>query len=282
MNLFRPGFAPQFGQLAVIFSLLLLPMGGCSSTMVASSTEHFPGETGFIETHITIDNQPHTVWVFIPRNYDSNHRYPTILFLHGLFEKGTHGEKVLAAGLGPVIAQTPEQWPFITIFPQSPDNWIGLDKDRIAIGSLDAVQRKWNVDPDRVILAGLSYGGLGTWEIGARHADRFAALVPVSALKSDMSIAKLRNTPIWAFASKDDPWVKASSSTEMCQELLAMGGKPRLTQFQGMSHDCWAEAVSDSDLIQWMLLQHRTPQQLQPTQTAQARGLVFSSAVGEQ
>jgi hypothetical protein len=63
----------------------------------------------------------------------------------------------------------------------------------------------------------------------------------------------------------------------MCQELLAMGGKPRLTQFQGMSHDCWAQAVSDSNLIQWMLIQHHSSQQV-PTQTAQARGLVFSSA----
>ena len=104
---------------------------------------------------------------FHPAPYRPDYRYPAILFLHGLFEAGDGGDKVLGAGLGPVIANDPENWPFITIFPQSTGTWQGEDKEHLALAALDYAQSQWTIDQDRIILAGLSYGALGVWEIGA-------------------------------------------------------------------------------------------------------------------
>jgi predicted peptidase len=267
--------SPGLGATAILVGFVLLA-GGCQGTIVSHSTDHFPQQTGFIQTQITCDGEPHAVWVFVPKGYSPQRRYPAILFLHGLFEAGRGGDKVLSAGLGPVIAQDPEHWPFITIFPQSRGDWRGDDKDRIAIAALDAAQRHWSIDPDRVILAGLSFGGLGAWEIGARHPDRFAALVPVSALRSEEPVTQLRRMPIWAFASKDDPWVKSDNSRQMCQEITAVGGQPRLTQFAGTGHDCWEQAVFESPLLPWMLQQRRGYFQ----STVQARALAFPVVAG--
>src|SRR5579862_7650363 len=83
---------------------LALLAGGCQADAVANSTTQFPNQTGFVKREITVGGQAHTVWVFIPRNYSPDYRYPAILFLHGLFEAGDGGDKVLGAGLGPVIA----------------------------------------------------------------------------------------------------------------------------------------------------------------------------------
>src|SRR5262249_53964049 len=153
---------------------------------------------GFIEQNVTVDGQSHTVWVFVPKDYRPGVKYPAILFLHGLFEAGNGGNKCVSAGLGPVIANQPEKWPFITIFPQSTGTWRGEERDHLAMAALDMAQAKYSIDSDRVVLAGLSYGGLGTWEVGARHRERFAALVPVSGHKATEDIDRLILLPVWA------------------------------------------------------------------------------------
>src|SRR6185503_2437513 len=114
-----------------------------------------------------------------------------------------------------------------TIFPQSTGTWCGDDRDRLAIAALDFAQREYSIDPDRVILAGLSYGALGTWQIGAKHTDRFAALVPVSGHRATELVERLVLLPVWAFDTRGDPIVSSKSSEEMCQELQKRGGIAR-------------------------------------------------------
>src|SRR5206468_11878401 len=41
------------------------------------------------------------------------------------------------------------------------------------------VRRAYDVDPERISLTGLSMGGGGTWQIGLRHPELFAAIAPV-------------------------------------------------------------------------------------------------------
>ncbi|HEX3356111.1 MAG TPA: hypothetical protein VHS31_03930 [Tepidisphaeraceae bacterium] len=242
--------------LGVLLCLALLNTG-CQADAVANSTTQFPSQTGFTKHEITVDGQSHVVWVFIPRNYKPDYKYPAILFLHGLFEAGDGGDKVLGAGLGPVIGGDPDKWPFITIFPQSNGTWQGDDRDRLAIASLDYAESQWNIDQDRVILAGLSYGALGVWEVGAHHPDRFAALVPVSGHKATEWVDRLIFLPVWAFSAKDDPYVPATGSEEMCRDINQRGGWARLTEFFGGDHDCWQLAVKESNLVNWMLIQRR-------------------------
>ena len=192
---------------ALLAGLALLVSVGCRGKAVARATSHFRPGTGFI--HRTVDSQgrSHSLWVFLPGDYDPARRYPTIVFLHGLFEAGTDGSGALSGGLGPVIAREPERWPFIVLFPQSSGTWRGEARERLVLHSLEWAERRYAIDRGRVILAGLSYGGLGTWQIGARHAGRFAALVPVAG-PNDLDCAdELRDTPVWAFHNRRDPSV---------------------------------------------------------------------------
>lgn len=237
---------------------LMLLAGGCTGTRVQKSTSDFPTGTGFSRHDFTFRGQTETVWVFLPHNYDAKKKYPTILFLHGLFEAGNGGNKCLSGGLAPVIANYPEHWPFITIFPQSDGTWESEERQRMAIGSLNYAQAHWSIDQERVILAGLSYGGLGTWDVGARYPERFAALVPMSGFESVQAVRRISTLPIWAFVYTGDPWVRASSSTEMCEQIRDAGGTAILTEFDGVGHDCVDRAVNDSELIPWMLRQRRS------------------------
>ena len=44
--------------------------------------------------------------------------------------------------------------------------------------AIEAVCRNYNIDRDRIVLRGMSLGGVGTWQIGLKHPDRFVALGP--------------------------------------------------------------------------------------------------------
>jgi predicted peptidase len=241
----------------VLSSLLigLVLLTGCRSGEVARSTAHFPPGTGFVRHHVLLDEQPEQVWVFIPKHYQPGQRYPTILFLHGLFEAGRNDYGALSAGLGPVIAKGPDDWPFITIFPQSTGTWRGEARERLAIAALNSVEAKWSVDRDRVTLAGLSFGGLGVWEIGAKHPGRFSALVPVAGPRATEVARRIVLLPIWAFNFRGDLVVSSDGADDMCEQITAHGGNAKQTKFDGMGHDCWDKAVAESDLIDWMLEQ---------------------------
>ena len=40
------------------------------------------------------------------------------------------------------------------------------------------VQRRYKIDPHRIVLIGFSMGGAGAWHIGAHYADRWIAVAP--------------------------------------------------------------------------------------------------------
>src|SRR5438874_7072887 len=181
---------------------------GCRGDAIVHSTTKFPAGTGFVRHEFQFEGRPRTLWVFLPRNYSPDRKFPAIVFLHGLFEAGD-GEACLTGGLGPVIAEHPENWPFVTIFPQSTGTWRGDERDRFVVATLDYAQQTFSIDPDRVILAGLSYGALGTWQIGANHPDRFAALVPVSGKSATALVQRLVLLPVWAFDMRGDPIVNS-------------------------------------------------------------------------
>lgn len=242
----------------VLIAAIGLLIGGCKSQAVIRSTQHFPQGTGFVRYHFDFEGKQTPLWVFIPKNYDPQQKWPAIVFLHGLFEAGKDGDSCLSAGLGPVIAKSPDTWPFITIFPQSDGTWRGEKRRRLVLAAMDFTQANWSIDQDRVILAGLSYGAVGVWQIGAMHPDRFAALVPVASRRLTEPLERLILMPVWAFAFRDDPISSPQSSEQLCQLVSRQGGQVRLTLFNGFGHDCWDRAVSESELIDWMLRQRRS------------------------
>jgi predicted peptidase len=249
--------------LALVSAVALFHIMGCvSGASVQRTTQKFPQGTGFVTRTVIVDQSERKFAVFIPRDYSPGKKYPAIVFLHGLFESGRDAKRCLSAGLGPVIAKDPEHWPFISIFPQTMGSWRGETNERLAMACLDDVEANYSVDRSRVILAGLSYGGRGTWEIGARHRDRFAALVPMSGDAAYDACNKLKDMPVWAFHYTGDPFIPSSDAERMVEKIRSVGGKARLTEFDAIGHDCWTRACSETDVVKWML-QQRRPESLQ-------------------
>ena len=61
--------------------------------------------------------------------------------------------------------------------------------------ALEAVERDYRVDPDRLVLSGFSMGGAGAFHIGLHHPDRWAAVEAGAGFTETIRYAKLPNLP---------------------------------------------------------------------------------------
>ncbi|MFA6044896.1 MAG: PHB depolymerase family esterase [Phycisphaerales bacterium] len=250
--------------------LALLLLGGCA-TQATNSARHGSTDHGILFRSVNVKGQEHRYAVYVPWNYDPAKPTPTIVFLHGSGECGTDGQKQAVVGLGNAAMFHPQEYPFIIIFPQKPDEdqeWEAFDD--LVIATLVTTRSEFTCDPNRTYLTGLSQGGHGTWTIGSLHPDLFAALAPVCSYGSprrtptpgvntdDVAIAtKVRHLPIWAFhGAKDDvvPMDGVKSLIASVKNTQQPGDpEPKLTIFPNANHNAWDDAYGNSKLGPWFL-----------------------------
>jgi len=208
----------------------------------------------FLLKSIAVGSDTHKYVVYVPEAYNGRTKWPTIIFLNGYGECGKDGLKQISVGLGPAIMSNSQEWPFIVIFPQKPEfneNWERYDDMVMAI--LQQTRKEYSVDPSRVYLTGLSQGGHGTWAIGAKHPDLFAAIAPVCGWGDETTAQALRSVPVWAFHGEADPVVNIEGSRKMVDAVNAAGGNAKLTSYPGVEHNSWDKAYREEKLGSWFL-----------------------------
>ena len=125
--------------------------------------------------------------------------------------------------------------------------------------ALDTVIQDANVDQTRLYLTGQSMGGIGTWGILAKHADRFAAAVSVCGIWSPEDAAKMNGVAIWAFHGDMDPTVPVAGSRDMIAVLKKAGvtPEPRYSELAGVGHGSWGPAYATPELWEWLFAQKK-------------------------
>jgi len=206
--------------------------------------------------------------LFLPKGYQahSQKRWPLIFFLHGAGERGKDVWKVAVHGPPKIVAKDSD-FPFIVVSPQCPERQIWSSE--VLLGLLDKVEQKLNVDRGRVYLTGLSMGGYGSWDLGLRNPERFAAIVPICGggqlitvlLAEGTKRAALNSLGIWAFHGGKDPVVPLEESQRMVNLLKKSGVQDvKLTVYPEAGHDSWTEAYNDPELYKWLLSHERKTQ----------------------
>lgn len=201
--------------------------------------------------------------LYLPPGYGSDpaERWPLILFLHGMGERGDDLQMVKKHGIPRLVEEDP-QFPFVVISPQCPTDSVWTAELGALEALLDYALQEYAIDPDRVYLTGLSMGGYGTWHLATEAPDRFAAVAPVcggglAQLGFPGKVAALREVPVWAFHGADDEVVPLEESEKMVQELEAAGGEARLTVYPECGHNSWDETYSNPELYRWFLSHRR-------------------------
>ena len=203
--------------------------------------------------------------LFLPEGYEAkgDKKFPLMIFLHGAGERGTNLSRVGQHG-PPKIVKTKKDFPFILVSPQCPSGeWWTED---VVMGLLDDTIKNYNVDTNRVYLTGLSMGGFGSWAIGTKYPERFAAIAPICGGGERIGIlvagrsktAALKSLGVWAFHGGKDPVVQLAESERMVDALKKAGCTDvKLTVYPEAGHDSWTETYNNSELFAWLLAQKR-------------------------
>lgn len=231
-------------------------------------------QSQFLERSVTSGNATYKYRVYIPTKKSSGPP-PVMLFLHGAGERGDDNLAQTRIGIAPAILQQTD-FPFIVVLPQCPRSrwWSEPEMQAQALKALEQTVEEFKTDPNRVYLTGLSMGGYGLWAIAAAHPGKFAALapvcggvrpprpVPVQPGTLDMNsmenpytfvAQKVGKTPVWVFHGAADPVVPVTESQKMVEALKSIGGNVKYTEYEGVGHNSWDKAYSESELYKWML-----------------------------
>jgi predicted peptidase len=255
-------------------------LAGCGAHETAGVAAERPAtepERGVLFRTVDAERRENKYAVYVPRDLDLSKPAPAIVFLNGRGECGTDGSKQLAVGLLPAVFLNPEKWPFVIVFPQKPnyeDTW--AQHQELVLACLSAASREFKLDPSRIYLTGLSQGGSGTWEIGAKHPELFAAIAPLCGFVNVPpgsqggfkfggdaerqvvadSLAKAK-MPVWAFhGEKDDP-VPVEQTRKLAAAVEAAGGAVKTSYYPEANHNCWDKAYREENLGAWFLTHTR-------------------------
>ncbi|HEY7373058.1 MAG TPA: prolyl oligopeptidase family serine peptidase, partial [Polyangia bacterium] len=240
--------------------------------------------------------QPYALYV--PRDYKPGRPggWPLIVALHGAYSDHRHNlRRVFGLDNRPrendAEASRNElplpDVPALVVSPFGRGELMGYD----GLGGDDVmrviadVRRAYDVDPERISLTGLSMGGDGTWQIGLRHPELFAALAPVCAVAdyrrmvrpADATLYDLdaldREAPpalaanaarmqVFIFHGDKDPVVPVADSRKMVErfrQLGMLGKNVRYTEYPGVGHNAWIPAYKDAALLRTLAGIKRDP-----------------------
>jgi pimeloyl-ACP methyl ester carboxylesterase len=193
---------------------------------------------------------------YLPNGYQGSigKEWPLIIYLHGSSCKGNNLERVKKYG-PPFYLDRGMQVDAIVISPQCPSNrnWVYGDWFESFYREILA---KYNVDPSRVYLTGMSLGGFGTWSLASRYPQYFAAIMPLcGGGKPDMA-ESIGDLPTWVFHGEKDKKVRLNRSSEMVAAMQDKGSRPKFSVLKGEGHDIH-HVYAEQSVYEWLLAQHK-------------------------
>ena len=194
----------------------LLLLLGLPQLAHAQAAPH-PG-AGKITVHTyssPVSTKPQQYAVYLPPDYDASKSYPLYVALHGGSSNGNLFLGVLLGNNLPwkqyrkhlrdtFVPRWKPDWIIVAPngFGQLMWRWMG---ERDVLDVIDEVGRKFSVDPRRIVLGGLSNGGVGAYAIGTRHAWRFAEVHAMAGapswrqyLRSKLDVTTSRAVAPWS------------------------------------------------------------------------------------
>lgn len=220
----------------------------------------------------------------LPSDYTTSGslRYPTMIFLHGLGERGSgspadlellkrHGPpKHIQNGHTMTFTVDGKTERFIVIAPQLSSSSDSYSRSWLTC-VINYTQANYRVDPDRLYITGLSLGGNGTYlaATSTTLAPSIAAIAPIAAWgpPGEACVIPDNHIAVWAFHGDADTTISLSQGQAMIDAINGCQPTPcpppRFTIYPGVGHNSWDQAYDtghtyhDPNLYEWLLRQRR-------------------------
>ena len=195
--------------------------------------------------------------LYVPNSYRPERSYGLVLCLHGA---GFTGDSYLERW------QTRLGEAYILACPTlMGGNWWTRTGEDLVLATIQAVSSRYHTDPDRVFLTGMSNGGIGAYLIGAHHATRFAAIVPMAAGLDNVLLPFLENfrqTPLYIIHGRQDEVMPVGLSRSIVKELDRLGYAYMYREHDRvhpMAGGHFFPREELPDLVAWLAQQRRNP-----------------------
>jgi hypothetical protein len=158
-------------------------------------------------------------------------------------------------------ASLPEgAFPGFALFPQSLNGWTGGEAQDV-IRIIRILVKKYNIDPDRIYVTGLSNGAHGAFEALKRAPWLFAAGIIMSAV-TDGFITNVgmeedvAHIPLWIFQGGLDTNPTPNRTKMFIRKFRDAGAVIRYSEFAEVGHTVWNSAFKEPDYFSWLLGNH--------------------------
>jgi len=189
--------------------------------------------------------------LYVPSKWTPDRKWPLVVALHG----ANLDETNMLGRAGGEMQKLAEQYGYVVVAPlgyklnsgygslRMPRALLPEDLRRRQLSEADVlavsalVEREYAVDPHRRYLTGNSMGGGGTWWIGGKFSERWAAIAPAAyggVLPED--VAALKRVPVMAVVGDRDELGMLDSVRASVATLRAGGAEPRYIEVKGGTH----------------------------------------------
>jgi predicted esterase len=157
------------------------------SSALLAKKDPLPARTG--DLHLAyrsgVDATLQPFRAFVPASFDRLRKYPLIIALHGsAADENAYMDGYVSPDTGHnLLKELAQEHGYILATPKGRGPWDFYqgNAERDVLDVMDRMLSIYPIDSSRVFLTGHSMGGTGTWTIGFRHPQRFAALAPVAS-----------------------------------------------------------------------------------------------------
>ena len=213
------------------------------------------------------------VFVRLPTRYTHDNEWPLMFAMHGGPPGSADGAVRSALRMIQVWAEAAEAAGWIVASPAMVSTVAadGRTRDRLpyeifhpeeARAVIDAVRKRYNVAPDRIVSTGISLGSNFSIGFGAAHPDWFGAIVPVSTEgdSRELLLRNLQSVSMYLLEGSQDQNIRGVGGPRALNNILtSFGYDLTYREFSDRAHEGFQEHYPD--VLRWL---DSRPRQVNP------------------
>jgi poly(3-hydroxybutyrate) depolymerase len=188
--------------------------------------------------------------LFVPSTYDKAKKTPLVVALHGL---GSNPQQIIRY---PGLTDLAEKYGYVVVAPMGYNErgWYGArvlvkkkDADpanlpelseKDVMNVLEITKKAYNIDPDRIYLMGHSMGGGGTFHIGIKYPEIWAALAPIAPAVTQpvTDLERIKHVPVIMVQGDKDNLVRVERVRPYAEQMKKLGMTYEYVEVAGGDH----------------------------------------------
>jgi len=190
----------------------------------------------------------HFFAVNVPENYDPSRRYQVRFQLHGGVDGRRTNEPRGSGEIGTLAGA--EQF-YVIPYSWNASPWWSKDQVLNLAAIVDALKRTYNIDENRVVVAGVSDGATGAYYIGMHETTLFASFLPLNGFIMVLGNNGIDNGDLFPSNLRNKPWFVVNGGLDRLYPISAVEPFTNHLKSSGVEIDYHPEPDGQHNTAWW-------------------------------